>query len=109
MTQYVKAMRLFKEEVCFLGQMVHVIAVPESFELTTSIAQVDAVEPWARSGREQLQEVICPVFGCSLSVNYRSRRVIRRMVSDRLGEVTRSIFSMTLRRKSKNLNPQNVR
>lgn len=80
MTQYIKAMRLFKEDVCFLGQMVHVVAVPESFELMTSIAQVDAVEPWARSGREQFQEVICPVFGCSLSMNYGSRRVIRWMI-----------------------------
>lgn len=102
-------MRLFKEEVCFLGQMVHVATVLELYELTTSIAQVDAVEPWPRSGREPFQEVICPVFGCGLSMSYRSRRVIGRMMSDRLGESARNIFSWPhLRRKSKNPSPQNV-
>lgn len=39
-----------------------------------SIAQVDGVEPRARRGREQVQEVVCPVFGCGLSMgmDYRS-------------------------------------
>lgn len=50
-----------------MSHMVHVAVLT----LTTAIAQVDAVEPWARGGQEQLQEVVCPVFGCGLDMSYR--------------------------------------
>jgi hypothetical protein len=37
--------------------------------LTSAIAQVDCIESRCRTGREQLQKVIRPVFGCGYKID----------------------------------------